>query len=56
MNQVVDDLNRVIDNDPPDGNVYDLVAHVQTSAALKGINGRLDAIEASKLIFVRSGQ
>ena len=42
-------MNRAIDNDPPEGNTYDLVGHVQTSEALKGINNQIEAIEASEL-------
>ena len=50
FNQVVDDLERTIDNDPPEGNVYDLPRHVRASAALKDINARLNDLEASKRI------
>lgn len=54
INQVVDDLERTIDNDPPEGNVYDLPRHVRASAALKDINARLNDLEASKRIYHKS--
>ena len=42
-------MNRAIHNDPPEGNTYDLVGHVQTSAALMSINNQIDIIRASNL-------
>src|SRR5258706_3710732 len=42
-------MNRAIDGDPPEGNTYDLVGHVQTSAALISINNRIDIIGVSNL-------
>ena len=47
-------MNRAIDGDPPEGNTYDLVGHVQTSAALISINNRIDIIGASSLHVTRS--
>jgi len=46
---VVADITNAIDSDPPEGNTYDLVGHVQTSAALMDTNKRLDLIEVSNL-------
>ena len=51
MAEVVADMNKAIDGDPPEGNTYDLVGHVQTSAALMSINNRIDIIGASNLHF-----
>ena len=45
LNHVVADLNNVIDNDPPEGNLYDIAGHFKTSLALKDTNNRLDMIE-----------
>ena len=42
-------MKRAIYGSPPEGNTYDLVGHIQTSAALMGINNRIDIIGASNL-------
>ena len=53
---VVADINKTIDSNPPEGNTYDLVRHVQMSARLINNNKQLNIIEASDLqLLVRSG-
>ena len=39
-------INDAIDNDPPEGNAYDLVEHVKTSTVLRNTSNRLDILEA----------
>jgi len=44
--EVVADMNRAIDGDPPEDNTYNIVRHV---AALISINNQIDIIAVSNL-------